>query len=562
MKSLTITDIVYALSDGIQDIYAANVDTRKVTLYRKDGKCVSELNGVVLDRLYDEVIEAYINETVIEEDRAPMRAYMNLDDVCAELYDKDRFIYHYRRSDTDEDRQHSYVKCVRIGDGEDITDVVFAFTPENSDINRETLLNTIEMDDLTYIYTRQAFYFYAAKMIKENPDREFDITVADIANFKLVNSLYGEAVGDEVLKHVALYFTKNTTKQGVIGRYGGDRFVGFDFAAKNRNRDWLLGLIDGVREGAPIPNILLKVGVYSNVDKSISVSQMCDRALMALKSIKNNYIYPYATYDGPVSKAHIKAQIFESQFEQGIKADEFVIWYQPKHDAVTEKVIGVEALVRWIMSDGTFVSPVEFIPVFEEDGLIVQLDEYIFRKVCNYIKRDYDKGLNVMPVSVNLSRGSLRADDTVEKYKKIIEECNIPKEYVPIELTESAAIHSLDIRTRMQELKDAGFTLHMDDFGAGESSLVSLNILPFDVVKLDKSLIEQLGDAGGNEIVRHTIELAHFKKMKVVAEGVEEEEQCRKLKEYHCDELQGYYYSKPMPYEKLFEYLMKQEKRC
>lgn len=559
MKNFTITEIMYALSEGIHDIYVVNVERKSVKIYRYDGENTLDADGTVIDKNYEELIEEYISEHVIEEDRAAMRSYMKLDAVCSELYDKERFVYHYREDRENGERQHCYVKCVRVGDGSSINGIIFAFNSENNDINRETLLNTIEMDDLTYVYTRQAFYFYAGKLIYENPNSSFDLIVVDIDKFKLINSIYGESVGDDVLKHVAMYCTKKISKNGVIGRYGGDRFVCIDFASPDRKHDWLLKTLSGVRKEAPILNIILKCGVYENVDKSISVSHMCDRALIALKSVKSNYAIPYGIYDGLVSKVHLRAQIFESQFEHGIKAEEFVIWYQPKHDTFTERVVGVEALVRWIMSDGTFVSPGEFIPVFEEDGLIVQLDEYVFKKICEEIKNKYDKGLDIIPISVNLSRTSLRMDGVVEKYKHIIEEYDIPKKYVPLELTESAAIHTVDIRTRMQELKDAGFTLHMDDFGTGESSLVSLNILPIDVVKLDKTLIEQIGNAGGNEILRHIIELAHFKNMEVVAEGVEEAEQFRTLKEYNCDVVQGYYYSPPLPYEKLFDYLRKRE---
>lgn len=419
-----------------------------------------------------------------------------------------------------------------------------------------SMLNAVETDELTGLLTRQAFYHYAKVLLEENPGEEFDLAIADIENFKLINSIYGENKGDEVLKHVADYFYRNT-EGGLCARYGGDQFVGFAKADPNRKKDWILSLIDGVNENAPISNIVVKCGVYTDVDRELSISNMCDRALLAVKSIKHNYTKPYAKYDGPVSMAHLKSQMYETQFTKALENKEFVVWYQPKFDAYTEKIVGAEALVRWKMKDGMFVSPGDFIPTFEEDGLIAKLDEYVFSEVADKVKFWKEKGARVVPISVNLSRTSLYLEDTVKKYEKIIEETGLPRELVPIELTESAAIDSKYIKELMTDLKGAGFMLHMDDFGSGVSSLASLNVLPFDVLKLDKTLIDQIYDEGGVEIVRHTIELAHFKNMKVVAEGVETREQLEILKDLECDMIQGYLLGKPMPYEDTIEFFIK-----
>ena len=218
-------------------------------------------------------------------------------------------------------------------------------------------------------------------------------------------------------------------------------------------------------------------------------------------------------------------------------------------------MVGAEALVRWKMDDGSFISPGEFIPIFERDGLIVQLDEYVFREVCEQMSRWRESGVTLFPVSVNLSRASLHEEGTVEKYTRIIEEYDIPKEYVPLEITESATIYSREIEGLMDNLKRKGFALHMDDFGSGVSSLASINILPFDVVKLDKGLIDLIGDRSGDELVRHTIELSHFNEMTVVAEGVETENQLELLKKLNCDTIQGYFFSPPVPSDKALEYV-------
>jgi len=417
-------------------------------------------------------------------------------------------------------------------------------------------LGTIEHDDLTGLYTKQAFMLHAKEFMDEHPFDNFQVILADIEDFKQVNSIYGEAKGDEVLKHISKSFAR-MTKEGVCARYGGDRFVGIVIEKPDRdNAKWLGDGIRAMDDNAPIPNIVVKCGVYTNVDRTLSVATMCDRAILAVKSIKRNFERDYASYEGPVSQKHIQARAFEAGFERAIKNEEFVVWFQPKHDARTGALTGAEALVRWKLPDGRMVSPAEFIPVFEEDGLIVRLDEYVFRKVCSVIKKWIDEGCAIVPISVNLSRASLHREGTVEKYKSIAEEYKIPVEYIPIELTESAAMDSFQIKELTQKLKEAGFGLHMDDFGTGVSSLASFNILPFDVIKLDKSLVDFIGDPGGDELLKHTISLAHFKNMKVVAEGVENEEQLEFLRGLGCDVIQGYYYSAPQSYDDVLIYFL------
>lgn len=423
-------------------------------------------------------------------------------------------------------------------------------------------LTQIEVDHLTGLYTREAMFHHAKQMLDANPDAIFDMAVIDVDDFKLINNIYGQKKGDKVLVHLAEYIRKFVT-DGLCGRLGGDKFVIFAEHNSLHNREWLLKILEGVNKDAPIPHIEISCGVYGDVDRQLTISAMCDRALLAAKSVKADFEERYATYDGPVSKAQVRRKLFESQFINALEQEEFVIWYQPKFDARTEKLVGAEALVRWQMKDGSFVSPGDFIPVFEEDGRIVKLDEYVFRKVARHIKCWMDKGSRILPISVNVSRASLYHQGTVESYKAIVEEEGVPAEYIPLEITESATIYNSQIQELLSELKQAGFQIHLDDFGVGVSSLASFNILPLDTIKLDKSLIDLIGDVGGDELLKHTIELAHFKGMKVVAEGVEEKYQLDFLNELACDEIQGYYFSPPKSYNDviaLFKQMMEEDR--
>ncbi len=447
---------------------------------------------------------------------------------------------------------------------------------EDNELNREKLkgllndneyavldasvLNSIEIDSLTGLYNQQAFFARSKVLLELDSRREYDIFMVDIQNFKLVNSIFGEDKGDEVLKYISNYLKEHGTYE-LLARYSGDRFVGIvehiEYIADERVQDWFMKLLQRAVEDAPVPNLVLKCGFYNCVDRHLSIQAMCDRALLAVKSVKHNYEKAYAIYDGPVSKQHLRAQTLESSFEQAVKNKEFVVWYQPKFDAISERLVGFEALVRWKHADGSMVSPADFIPVFEKDGLIIRLDEYVFNEVCRMQRGRLDAGEQMYPVSINLSRVSLYHEGTVERYIDIADKHGISKEYIPIEVTESAEIDNYNLKNITRSFKNAGFVLSMDDFGAGVSSLASFISLPFDEVKLDKSLVEFIGDAGGDELLKHTIEMAHFKGMKVVAEGVECWEQVTFLKVLGCDIIQGFYFSAPKPYGEILKLIDK-----
>lgn len=550
-----LMNIITAMGWDTSDIYCVDTSSGEIVPYRMSGKAVAVEEGLKAGLTCDSLMKLYIAHNVHPEDQEIMLRNSALDFVKYELSNKESFHVHYRIL-RDGVVHYFILKCIRVGEGPEVNHILYIFASEDKAYFRRKMAEDTAIDDLTGVLTRQAFIFSARKLIDENPDKEFDLTVADVENFKLVNAVYGEAKGDEVLKFLGEYYQYHTCEGGIVGRIGPDRFAGLAISQESRKKEWMEEMIEGVNHRSPV-NINVKYGIYSSVDHKLPVTVMCDRALLAVKSIKRNFAMSYATYDGPVSNSHMRAQMYEAHFERAIKEEEFVVWYQPKYDAVTEKIIGAEALVRWRLPNGSFVSPGEFIPTFEEDGLIVRLDEYVLTNVCKKIKAWIDKGIKVVPISVNLSRSSLHYEGTIERYKKIINEIGVPIDKVPLEITESATIRDARIKALMHELKAAGFVLHMDDFGSGLSSLSSINMLPIDVVKLDKSLIDYIGDKGGDELLKHTVELAHFKELIVIAEGVEVKSQLDFLKKIGVDEIQGYYYAKPMPYEELVKFFEK-----
>ncbi len=420
------------------------------------------------------------------------------------------------------------------------------------------MLSTIEYDEMTGLYTRQAFTHHISTLLATYPEKNYSIFVTDVDNFKLINSIYGEMIGDNVIKYLAEAFKKCENTE-LLARYAGDQLIGIWCTDKEHNTlDELNAFADRVCNCAPVSNLNLKIGVYESIDRKLSVAAICDRAISAVKSIKGKFEWKVASYDGPLSRQHEREQMMAATFDKAIENGEFDVWYQPKYDAVKETIIGAEALVRWKKEDGSFVSPGDFIPLFEENGLISRLDEYVFRRVCAFQKRLLNTLNRRIPISVNMSRTTLHHGDVAWHYLNIVNAAEIPMKLVPLELTESAAYRSIQIKELTENLRDAGFSLHMDDFGAGYSSLSSLYRLPFDVIKLDKTLIDFIGDDKGDRTLHHIIQLAQEFGMKVVAEGVETSEQLEFLKKLNCDAIQGFYFSKPVTQEEFLELLRKE----
>ena len=240
------------------------------------------------------------------------------------------------------------------------------------------------------------------------------------------------------------------------------------------------------------------------------------------------------------------SQLYEERFADALANHEFVVWYQPKYDAITEKVVGAEALIRWQTPNG-MIPPGEFLGVFEEDGLIQTLDEFVFREVCEQQQKWKSLQVPLIPISVNISRKSLFAPNIVKTYKDIITSYGIDPQYVPIEITENVALANAKIKPIADEFIKAGFELQMDDFGSGQSALNGLNMMHFSVVKIDKSLVDFIGNKNGDLILNYALALGKELGVQLVAEGVETLNQLAFLRDNGCDVIQGYYYSKPLP---------------
>lgn len=415
-------------------------------------------------------------------------------------------------------------------------------------------LREIEKDSLTGLYTEQAFFHYSRRIMQFRPDKKMHVIIGRIKDFELIISIYGRKKANELLCYMASIYNKKF-KYGLLAKKGKASFLCLlsdDYKLDHQRMD---NVINEFTENAPIKGIRIKYGIYKNIDKNLPITTICDYASMAAETVMEDYNRDYAYYTDELAQKRIYNQMIENCFTDALKNKEFMIYYQPKIDVITEKVIGAEALVRWQRTDGSMISPENFIPIYEKNGQIQKLDAYIFGQVCRLQKRILDESKKLLSVSVNLSRSSILCEEIVEQYTKIVRENDIPITCVPLEITESASVYGQKVVKVAERLLQSGFKLHIDDFGSGYSSMESLSRLPFSVLKIDKSLIDHICETRVEILVNHIIKLSKDLNMRVLAEGVETKEQLDILRKIKCDEIQGFYYARPMPEVEFVEYV-------
>ena len=297
-------------------------------------------------------------------------------------------------------------------------------------------------------------------------------------------------------------------------------------------------------------------GVYTVEDKVSEMRQMEDRAAMARRAAKNNILTNILFYKEQFKETLYNKKFIEENMETAIEEEQFMMYLQPKYSIVKNEIIGAEALVRWRHPERGMIFPDQFIPIIEENGFIKKVDYYIWKKACHFIKKCTDSGIHSCPVSVNVSRVHLRDNECIQVLSDMITESGISKKLLELEITETA--DGQQVSKKAFQLKEEGFTLLMDDFGSGYSSLNILLETPFDVIKLDRKFIENMMvSEKGRMILEQIVSMADKLELGLLAEGVETKEQIDLLQNIGCDQVQGYYYAKPMPEDEFFEMLKK-----
>ena len=411
-------------------------------------------------------------------------------------------------------------------------------------------------DELTGIYNKQAFYTKTKEMLLDNPDKNFDLLRINIERFKVLNDLFGESTGDKLLRYIGKFLKEINLPLCVSGRLYADNFVVCYEAGKGDSRR-MINTLQMVADSFAINNrTILSFGLYRIDDKTLPVSVMCDRANMALWKAKGNFKNPYCEYDEKMRQQVLKEQKIINAMEMAIQNKEFTLYLQPKYDIEKGTIIGAEALVRWISLENGFISPGDFIPVFENNGFVYEVDKFIWEESCRCLRKWLDEGREVHPISVNVSRIDLYDPKLVQHLVDLREKYQLPSQYLELEITESAYTEDPEqIITITRQLREAGFVILMDDFGTGYSSLNMLKDIQIDVLKLDMGFLKSSDySAKGGNILTAILKMAESLKMQTIAEGVETKEQVEFLKSIGCKYVQGFYYSKPLPvgeFEKL-----------
>ena len=426
--------------------------------------------------------------------------------------------------------------------------------------DRDTLRWT-ERDRLTGLYNKEFFYRYAAQLDANHPDEPTDAIVLNINHFHIINDRYGKLYGDEVLKQVAGKALEIVERRGgIASRSEADTFLiycphvmdydaFFETVSGNLNQD-------GSRAR-------LRMGAYANADKALDIERRFDRAKLAADRVKNSVTNVIGLYDSSMHEEELLSEQLIEDFPTAIREHQFQVYYQPKFDVrPSEPVLAsAEALVRWQHPKLGMVSPGVFIPLFENNGLIPTLDQYVWCEAAKQV-RDWKERLGIpLPVSVNVSRIDLYDPLLVDKLEEIVRQNGLSNEDLLLEITESAYTENSDqIISTVKTLQKLGFRIEMDDFGSGYSSLNMLSALPIDALKLDMSFVRNaFRERKDTRLLEVMILLAESFGVTTIAEGVETAEQMFTLKMMGCDIIQGYYFSKPLP-AKEFEVFLVEKK--
>lgn len=408
-----------------------------------------------------------------------------------------------------------------------------------------------ERDAVTGIYTKFKFYRTVRELLSENTEETFAFARFDIDRFKMINNFYGVKEGDKVLQSVASELRRISTvfDHFVYGRLENDVFA-VCMPFKEENVELLVNALQiNLRKVNKDYNIKVSCGVYVINDDTLDVSEMYDRAFLAAKSCKGKFVQSIAYYNESMIEDMRQEQFIINEVNRAIDEEQFEVYLQPKINLVTDRSYGAEALVRWNHPEKGMISPGEFIPIYERNGIIGRLDQYMWRRVCKLLRRWLDEGKQPNPISVNVSRVNIYNPQLVQIFKKLLTEYQIPAELLNLELTESAFMEDQDLIMRMMSnLHQLGFKIMMDDFGSGYSSLNVLKDMEVDYLKVDmKFLQDQEFNGKGEKVLTSVIRMAKWLHLPSIVEGVETLEQVDFLKCIGCEYAQGFYYARPMP---------------
>lgn len=402
------------------------------------------------------------------------------------------------------------------------------------------------IDAATGLLGKEAFFDEAAAYLRHSGARDVSIVCFDVDHFKLFNDLHGLDCGDELLRYLGRALALRFSPDGAqpLARLAADTFALCATGIRPERVERIL--VDISSECPNGIDAIVRAGVYRIEDPASPVSIMCDRAVIALRTVKGSYFDRVALYDPGMREALVLEREVVAGIESALREDRIELFLQPKCNIRTGKIVGAEALARWRHPGRGIVAPGEFIPLIERNGLVCSLDLRVWEKTAAWIRGLIDEGVQPVPVSVNVSRADIYLVDVAAELHALVERYGIEPSLIEVEITESAYSERPDrIVAAFDELAERGFTVLMDDFGSGYSSLNMLKDINVDVLKIDMRFLDR-DDRRSKDIMESVIRMARWLDLPVIAEGVETREQVNFLLDVGCSYAQGYYYARPM----------------
>ncbi len=429
------------------------------------------------------------------------------------------------------------------------------------------LFEKANFDAVTGLINKEYFIKNTSELLSNLGEKKAYCIYLDIDDFKSINDTFGHLLGDKVLKEIASIIKGVSMKKSIITRFTGDEFAIFypDMSAKEVVENYLNQIIEEFKDGIKVHKnnfrINISIGVSEYPKDGTSIEELLKSADLAMHKSKSIGYMQYHFCDDIDKKNILEDSIYRDRLYSALDKGEFIMAYQPQIDNKSEKLIGLEALLRWNSPDLGMVAPNKFIDILEKTGLIISISEWIIEECMREQKRLSSLGYPDLKISINLSAVQFMDTSLISTIEKLKNKYDIDSRYIEFEITESIAInHSEFIIDTFNKIKELGFSIAIDDFGTGFSSLNRIQYLPIDRLKIDKSFVDGINKNPKQEaIINVIIGLAKSLGMHSLAEGVETKEQLDYLRVYGCEEIQGYYYAKPMFPDELIKYIDEKE---
>lgn len=492
---------------------------------------------------FDELNQHFVKEMIVPEEREVYMEQITLPYIVEETKIKE-----------------CYVRTVHINTSDGIKAESLRITPIQDTNCFLICLTDISMildrDWMTDEYSRSGFISKLNQLLKEPEyQKGYSVIYTNIQGFKAINDILGTHSSDMIIFQACSSILKEL-KPVLIARLESDHFAVFTKTTNITDERMNHFCHKCYTEGTKRLSYKIRCGVYNIDNHTKKIQHMLDRAKIAEKSISNNQRIPYAICNEQLSQEYLDQRFYIAELDSALKNGEFIAYYQPIVDANTYEIVSAEALIRWEHSERGIISPAQFIPVFEKEGLTSKIASFMINSILDFNIQRLSNGKKTIPCSVNLSRIDFYDTNLLELLKQKLKSQENVSEMLKLEITESAyATLEAGAFSFLEEMQKLNLSVMLDDFGNGMSSLSTLEFYDFDVIKLDMGFIRRIGKNPKTEaIINHIIGLSHAMGAKVVAEGVEYKEQLEFLQSVDCDMIQGYYFYKPMPakdFEKL-----------